>query len=675
MLKVVIVVVLLLVVAVVAAVYLVFPSTQDERSTIVGPYRNTTEGFSIVIPNGWIGELNEEDSPLLFLEGWEEDTPVFGEVRVFPLQDDTPAEDWLSWQIADYEPDIVLSSEPRPFPGADSGHRSTMSTRQENGDVMIETWTAVARGSQMFLLRAMAKEQSWPADKTIGNSFVDNFYLETPLPFGVSRDNSLFLYWGEVMNFDPANSRRGAGDIVGAIFSGLVKLDTDLKVVPDIAATWEVSDNGTVFTFNLKDDVRFHDGRAVTAGDFKYSWERALHPATGSAVASTYLGDIVGADAVMNGEAESLAGVEVLDERTLRVAIEARLSYFLAKLAYPTSFVVDRANVETGDDWTDASNGTGAFKLKTWQKDQLLILERNEDWYDGPPALANVVYRIFAGNPMRMYENGEIDLVPVYANNIDRARDPTNHLNKGLIEGTTFCTTFLGFNVTQPPFDDRVVRKSLALAMEVDKQLEVTQKGLARRAAGFVPPGMFGYNSALEPSGFDSETARETLRNSRYGGPEGLPPITSFANDHTIHWAWREHLGVEVEAVSVFEGADRLDRLDNREFGVFTWGWCADYPDPQNFLDVLFHSESAENRFAYANEQVDLLLDEAAVELDPARRANLYQQAERIVLNDWVAVPLQHSNTYLLVRPYVKGFEVTPIRAPQLQNISIERGR
>ena len=114
-------------------------------------------------------------------------------------------------------------------------------------------------------------------------------------------------------------------------------------------------------------------------------------------MAETYLGDIVGAKALASGEAETLEGVQALDDSTLQVTITDPFPYFLAKLTYPTSFVVDRDNVETVENWTDAPNGTGAFKLKTWNKDQLLVLERNEDWYRGAPALAHAVYRIFAG--------------------------------------------------------------------------------------------------------------------------------------------------------------------------------------------------------------------------------------------------------------------------------------
>ena len=651
-----------------------WPTSLPQQTEIVGLYENTTEGFSVVLPEGWVGEENEDNFPLLSIRGGEEDAegdfPVRGQVWVFPRGDDSPAQAWMEGQLARFP---VVSSEPRSYEGAESAHRLFTSRPTEEGGMVVDLWTAVARGSQMFLLRVQTDEADWPTFEEQANAFIESFTLQTPMPFGASREDSLFQWWGEIVSLDPALSRQGAGGITGAIFSGLVKLDTDLEVVADMAQGWEVSDGGTIFTFTLRDNVRFHDGRPVTAADFKYSWERALHPDTESPVAETYLGDILGAEEFAAGEAPTLLGVEVLDERTLRVEITDAYPYFLSKLTYPTSFVVDRANVASGEDWTDTPNGTGAFKLKVWQKDQLLILERNEDWYGGAPELAHAVFRIFGGRPMQMYENGETDLTFVYVNDIDRAQDPANALNTQLVEGTSLCTSYLGFNLSKPPFDDPKVRQALALAMEADKQLEVTLKGLATRAAGFVPPGMLAHNDALEPSRFDLETAKQLLQESRYGGSENLPTITSFARDNTIHWAWREHLGLEVEAVSTIEFSDFLERLDNEEFGVFTAGWCADYPDPQNFLEVLFHSESKENRFAYENERVDALLEEAATESDPERRVELYQEAEQIVLDDWVAVPLRHNNEYWLVRPYVKGYELTPIGVPQLQNIYIER--
>ena len=649
------------------------PPFHDGDDHVTGLYVNTTEGFSVVIPEGWTGHENDTNLPLLTIDASQTVFLAAGELWIFPLESVSTAEEWLEGQIARLGIDDIRSSGLVVYDGASSGHRTLMAYTQQNGTVIVDYWTVVVRGSQVFLLRVQTTEGLWTDVRSKAIAFADSFSLQEPMPFGASPKDSLFQYWGEIITIDPALSRRGAGDIVGAIFSGLVKLDANLEVVADLAEGWEVSEDRTVYTFTLRENARFHDGRPVTAQDVKYSWERALHPDTASPVAETYLGDVAGAGALAAGEAEGLEGVQALDDRTLQVTIDGPFPYFLAKLTYPTSFVVDRANVETGENWTDDPNGTGALKLKVWQKDQLLVLERNEDWYGGTPKLAHVVYRIFAGRPIQMYEQGEIDLTRVGTYDIDRVQDPSNYLNAHLREGTNLCTYYLGFNASQPPFDDPKVREALALAMETDKWLEVSLKGLSERAAGFVPPGMFGHNQTLEPTPFDPQRARLLLDESGYGGAENLPPIKSFAESESIHWAWREHLGLEVEAVSVFEFADFLERLDNEELGVFATGWCADYPDPQNFLHVLFHSESAENRFGYSNEQVDALLEEASTEADSERRASLYHQAERLVLNDWVAVPLRHSTRHMLVQPYVKGYELTPIGIPQLQNISIER--
>ena len=359
-------VILLAVGAVTLALTIPTPSPQD--NDIVGLYRNTTEGFPVLLPDGWTGEESDGTLPLL-TTGSEEHGPRFNaQLWVFRRLDDGSAGSWIDAQFLRYDPGSIASSEARPYPGADSGYQSSISKPLKDGATLSELWTAAARGSQMSLLRERTSEEPWRKVTPQADAFANSFPLETPMPFGVSREDSLYQYWREIVGIDPARSRSGAGDIVGAIFSGLLKLDTDLQVVADMAEAWEVSPDGTVFTFKLRDNARFHDGRPVTAEDFKYSWERALDPATESPVAYTYLGDIVGADAIVEGETTSLEGVEALDAQTLQVTIKGPFSYFLAKLTYPTSFVVDRANVESGEDWTDAPNGTGAFRLKSWRR-------------------------------------------------------------------------------------------------------------------------------------------------------------------------------------------------------------------------------------------------------------------------------------------------------------------
>ena len=575
--------------------------------------------------------------------------------------------------VAGYVDVDVINELPVQMGSETAGYQALLSWRTDTGLEVREQWTGVVRGTQAFLIRVQTLGSEYSRLLSAINAFSSSFTLEVPAPFGASRNDSLFQWGGQILTLDPALFRGSPAGIPGAIFSGLVTLDRILEVVPDIAERWDVTADGTVFTFQLRPDVVFHDGRQVTAHDFKYSWERAADPATESPTARTYLGDIVGLKEKLDGEATEIAGLQVLDTLTLQVTIDSPKAYFIQKLVYPTAYVVDRNNVEVGDDWTDQPNGTGPFMLKVWQKDDLLVLERNDLYYRGLPELGHVVYRLFAGRPMTMYELGEIDVVPVYTSNIERARDPANPLSEDLQVRTAFCTSYLAFNVTIPPFDDPLVRQAFALALDVDKQLAVSLKGMAERAGGILPPGMPGHNQSLTPVPFDPLRARALLDQSGYRGAENLPVIVSYTHDDVMHWMWEEYLGVEVAAVSLPEHQDFFDRLDAKELPLWADSWCANYPDPQNFLEVLFHSDSDENDFGYAAPEVDALLERAAVETDLETRMSMYQQIERRILDDWVAVPLWHSRSHVLVHPYVRGYELTSIGIPILQNVSIER--
>ena len=647
--------------------------TPTPLPTFTDLYRNTTEGFSVSLPAGWVAQETGKRTPALTVETPPGADYLLAEVWVFPLLDPRPAQGWLLDQVASFgEVRIIAESAVQLGPDT-AGYQATLSWSTSQGIEVRERWTGVVRGTQAFLVRVQTLASEYQRLFSAIDGFSSSFTLEVPEPFGASQSDSLFQWGGQILTLDPALFRGSPGGIPGAIFSGLVTLDRSLEVVPDIAADWDVSGDGTVFTFHLRPDVVFHDGRRVTAHDFKYSWERAADPATESPTARTYLGDIEGVKQKLDGEATEIAGIQVLDELTLQVTIDSPKAYFIQKLVYPTAYVVDRNNVEAGDDWTERPNGTGPFRLKVWQKDDLLVLERNERYYRGVPRLGHVVYRLFAGRPMTMYEQGEIDLVGVYTSNIERVQDPANPLSKDLQVRTSFCTSYLAFNVTIPPFDDPKVRQAFALALDLDKILAVSLKGMVELAGGIVPPGMPGHSPSLTPFAFDPSRARALLEESRYGGAENLPVIVSYAHDGAMHWMWEKYLGVEVEAVSLPEVQDFFDRLDAKELPLWASGWCADYPDPQNFLEVLFHGDSDQNHFGYAVPELDALLDQAAVEADPVTRMTMYQQIERRILDDWVAVPLWHSRAYVLVRPYVKGYELTPIGLPILQEVSIER--
>jgi oligopeptide transport system substrate-binding protein len=234
----------------------------------------------------------------------------------------------------------------------------------------------------------------------------------------------LNLYGIDPLTLDPALSgEMTSHQYIMQLFGGLVRLDDNLEPAPDIARSWQVSDDGRTYTFYLRDNVRFHNGREVKAGDFRYSWQRACAPETGSQTAATYLGDIIGVKEMLAGESEEISGVRVIDDYTLQVTVDAPKSYFLSKLTYPTAFVVDRDNVQSGDEWWHDPNGTGPFKLRQWDKNSLFVLEKNELYYGRLAEVNFVAFHLWSGVPMNLYETGKIDVTSVYLDYIDKVTD------------------------------------------------------------------------------------------------------------------------------------------------------------------------------------------------------------------------------------------------------------
>ncbi|MEW5720716.1 MAG: ABC transporter substrate-binding protein, partial [Chloroflexota bacterium] len=326
---------------------------------------------------------------------------------------------------------------------------------------------------------------------------------------------------------DPAQvNDTNAGEYVAEIFSGLVTLDKDLKVVPDIAEKWDVSEDRQTFTFYLRKEVKFHDGRPVTAQDFKYSIERVANPATLSPTAENYLGDIVGVREKLNRKAAEVSGVQVVDDYTLKITIDAPKSYFLAKLTFPTAYVVDKNNVERGGrTWTDKPNGTGAFKLKEYVRGQRIILAKNENYYgEVKPKLEEVQFILSGGSAMTMYENGDLESVYVTISDIERIQDPNSPLNKELYVGPSLSTGFIVFNTRKPPFDDPKVRQAFAYAIDRQKVIDVVYRKMPLVANTILPPGMPGYTESVNPNTYDPAKAKQLLADSKYAGK--LPDIT-----------------------------------------------------------------------------------------------------------------------------------------------------
>ncbi|MCP5097288.1 MAG: peptide ABC transporter substrate-binding protein, partial [Chloroflexi bacterium] len=411
---------------------------------------------------------------------------------------------------------------------------------------------------------------------------------------GVDRDDAIFLSSGQPRTLDPATTLGGPSGALGHIFSGLTTLDTNLQVQPDLAAGWTVSDDGLTYTFYLRKNAVFHDGRSVTAQDVIYSWERAADPDTGSDTANTYLGDIEGVNDKLNNRSSAIQGLRAVDDHALEVRLTAPVVYFLAKLAYPVAYVVDEANVSQSD-WEHRPNGTGPFKLATWEDDALILLERHDQYYGEPAQVAHVVFDLGANLPLSQYENGDIDFVGIGGGTLERARDPNSPFYDQLQTGVSMCTTTIGLNTQLPPFDDVRVRQAFNYALDKELLINTFSNGNGLPATGSLPPGMPGFTGETEGYPFDPEQARQLLTEAGYTNMDTFPVLTYSTSGYgdaggyvtAVITLWQEHLGVTIQP-EVVDPFIFYDELYGGNVGhIYSSGWCADYPDPQNFLDIL----------------------------------------------------------------------------------------
>lgn len=469
-------------------------------------------------------------------------------------------------------------------------------------------------------------------------------------------------------------------EYVVQIFSGLTGLNDKVEVVPDLAEKWQVSADGLTYTFTLRKGMRFHDGREVRAADVKYSLERAVNPANKSPVAATYLGDIAGVTERLQGNAADVAGVRVRDDQTIEITLVEPRVYFPAKLTYPVAYIVDRTNVEAGGaQWWSKPNGTGPFRVREAKPDESLILVRHDAYYGAKATLSEVSFVPLP--PVAAYEEGHLDVALVELAEIERVTDKSNPLSRELRVRTDMDLQYLGFNVMAKPFDDVKVRHAFSHALDREKIANVTLKKTVVKAEGILPPGMPGRSDKVKGLDFDVSRARQLIAESSYRDVRNFPEIVlSLAGNRTgappeinaIVAMYKQNLGLDMR-VRQFDRNSFMDAMARRrdQFQLFFYGWLADYADPQNFLDVLFHSRSNENGAQYASPEVDRLLERARGERDTNTRYRFYQEAESLILRDAPWVPLWHSKRYVLVKPYVHGYGASPVAYPWLRSISL----
>lgn len=654
-------------------------STATPTATPEGYYKSP-EGFSLTLPPGYEVEIGEDGTGQIVNN--DEDIIIV----------------WLCDQaFLEMSQDVVMSTMIGMWEGFFGTLRENSRDEVPLGDGTIAsriildavdyqpTWSLQIifapnplRPCQFFIAgdKYRMHNSSEVFDRLLGSVM-----LLPPEIMGIERSNALVLIGGDPLakDLDPARQSGSAGGYVGYLFRGLVRLNADLQIEPDLAESWEISPDGKEYTFTLKEGLLFQSGKPITTSDVVYSWERAADPQTDSLTALAYLGDIAGVKEMLDGDAQQISGLEILDDRRLKVTLTEPVPYFLAKLSYPTSFIVDEENVvRDGQEWAFSPNASGPFVLKEYIEEKGLVFERNPN-YHTPAQLEYVVFQIdHPGSHLSMFEAGLVDILWIGPYDAVEIQVESHPLHDRLDSQTEMCTSMLLFNNEIPPMDDPLVREAFIRSIDRDILDENFYNHLSRLAFTILPPAMPGFNGELSVASFEPSAARAALEASDYH-PD-LPEIAfttwGFGDEddpltNAIINMWRETLGVEVsvEYVDPDNFSQQAIASDNQ---IVDYGWCADYPDPENFLDLLFHSEGGFNVSGYSNPNVDTLLDQARTELDPGARISLYNQAEDLLLADFAALPLVHDNTFVLVDEDVKGFVLTPIDVSLGHLLSLE---
>lgn len=458
-----------------------------------------------------------------------------------------------------------------------------------------------------------------------------------------------------------------ANDIIDNMYEGLTSIDKDGKVVPALAERWQAHEDGKGFRFWLRKGVRFHSGRELTAADVKWTFEQIVTPSQKGGLGVTYLTKVVGGREMLDGKATELPGINVVDATTFDIRFtEADVLFPM----YPLR-VVDRQVVkEHGADWVQkVSAGTGPFTFVHWKRGVEVRLQAFRGYWGGAPQIDGVAFTVVPSidTAISMYEAGELDLVDVPRIAVRRVLQDGKFAGQ-LMQVPAAQVQYLGMNQSlYPPFRDRRVREAITLTINREAIVKGLYGGAAFPLYGSIAPGVPGFDPERPKIPYDPERARKLLAEAGYPGGKGLPPVelqsTTLNKDELAYMAnqLKRELGMDVR-VQVVERGTFIKAMNEGQVPFFSWGWTADYPDGAYFLSQMWHSKSRWNRARYANPKYDEVIDRAMATADNTARYKLYQEAERVLLEDAGMVPLTVRMQVAIRKPNVGNVHLTPFR-------------
>ena len=485
------------------------------------------------------------------------------------------------------------------------------------------------------------------------------------------------LHWGngtEPQSLDP-HIATGVPEhhIISSLMEGLVNKDGEtLEPRPGVAKSWDISADGRVYTFYLRQDARWSNGDLHNAHDYVWSWWRALQPALGNLYAYMYF-PIANAKAYYDGEISdfSQVGVKALGDYVLQVTLTEPIPYFLQLLDHYSTYPVHRATIEKfgtadqrGTRWTFEGNivGNGAFQLKEWKINRRITVERNPHYWNAENVRLNQVVFYPTENittEERMFRAGQLHYSGIPSDKIQaysQSDDPSLRIQPYL------GVYFYRLNVDKPQLSDKRVRRALGMTINRDQLVSQITKGGQIPAYAITPPGTMGYYPESDLT-FDPEGAKKLLAEAGYPNGEGFPTTEILYNTSEGHrkiavalqQMWKKHLNIDVVLLNQ-EWKVYLDTVSNHHYEIARAGWIGDYVDPNNFLDM-FLCNGGNNRTRWCNPEYDqIILQQVPKAKTHQQRLELFQKAETILLDEMPVIPIYISTSNNLVHSTVKNF-------------------
>lgn len=467
-----------------------------------------------------------------------------------------------------------------------------------------------------------------------------------------------------------------SGTIIRATFEGLTRTGEDGKVHEAAAESYEVSEDGTKYTFKLR-DAKWSNGDPVTAHDFEFAWKRVLDPQTAANYAYQ-LYYIKNGEAFNKGEAKmDDVGVKALDDKTLEVTLQNPTPFFTELTAFYSYYPVNKKVVEANEKWaTDAAThvGNGPFKMTTWEHKNKLVVEKNDNYWDKDSVkLDKIEFSMVEdeNTELSMFDNGELDWAGAPTSALPTDAIPALKDSGKMKTQPTAGTYWYKFNTEKPPFNNVKIRKAFAYSIDRQALIDNVLQAGQLPATGAVPPSM-----ALNKDGYfkdnDIETAKKLLEEGmKEEGLTSLPTVTLSYNTseghkkiaEAIQDQWKKNLGVDVKLENK-EWKVYIEDLHQGNYQIGRMGWLGDFNDPINFLELYKDKKGGNNDTNWENPQYKELLNQSSLEMDPTKRAAILADAEKILMDDMPIMPI-----YFYTQSWVQNDKVTGVIVDGLGNV------